>query len=239
MTESLEIRIGELEGKKIEGHLLGTMNPLMSLFRTCQTEVSRERELIIGEIFSGLREGNWGLLITDSLAHGMSIPESDVDFDLIDTKESSRVIEVFKGRLANLLPEVEPQFCEDHNLEEIERVVSFLEGNPEAKEDDVVVACKMGTAGVKAFLTAMTNGGLLLGNESEVVSLWQRARKLGESSSLLNQEGIRRIVLSNNRTIIRDRYLGRLKDSEGFKQLDLEAQKDLLGKIGEAVDQLK
>lgn len=230
MTESFEIRIGELEGKRIEGHLLGAMSPLMSLFRTCQTRVSRERELMVGEIFSGLREGDWSLLITDSLAYGMSIPESDVDFELIDTTESSRVIEVFKGRLANLLPGVELQFCGSHNLEEIGRVISFLEENPEASDDDDV-ACEMGTVGVKDFMSTMTHGGLLLGDESEIVSLWQRARKLGATSSLLNQEGIRRILLSNNRAIIKDRYLGRLKDSEGFKRLDLKAQKDLLAKI--------
>jgi hypothetical protein len=186
-----------------------------------------------------LRERNWGLLITDSLAYGMSTPESDVDFDLIDIEESSRVIEVFKGRSANPLPGVKLQFCEDHNLVEIERVVSFLERNHEVDEDDVVVACKMGTAGVKAFLTAMTNGGLLLGNESRVVSLWQRARELTETSPLLNQERARKIAFSKNRTSIRDRYLGRLEDSGGFKRLDLEAQKDLLARIGEAVDQLK
>jgi len=168
----------------VEKEIIGWAKNVSDIFVDCSSRTSRERILLLFKIVEEL--SNFSIIVIDSLCYQLSLPESDIDLELlIDQKDPDGVYHRFLQKITEFFPEVKIQnFSGDfYDLMEISSDLSFLQDHSEATEELFNQEQGHNLISIRDFYLAVKIGGMLIGSYPKKVM--NKIETLKKNCSLL------------------------------------------------------
>ncbi|PIS08965.1 hypothetical protein COT75_03825 [Candidatus Beckwithbacteria bacterium CG10_big_fil_rev_8_21_14_0_10_34_10] len=228
------------------GKLIGCMSPFISLYRSCETPISKERlELIVPIALEFEKEFGSGILVADSLAYGMSIPKSDLDLVVLNSADLRKteikashkfLLEMLTDSFPEVKIQVDGDYPPSHNPEEIESTICFLENNPQFSKQQESELFQEWFTGKENALSefipdVLLDGGLYFG--PDIQPLMNRIETTTLTCPFLSEEikTSQQYMVRYYFRFLQNRYLNRLKQSVTYQKLLPDKQQELLKNI--------